>query len=125
MSKPFLGPTGPQGQRELRAELRHGGGCADTSNPRHVIELGGRSPAPASWDDYLVEYVEEFRPVLMAIKECCEREGIVGTTGDAMANDHYFAVEPGGWEVSFSWRAWGDLMQSIVGKGEGYMAYYM
>ena len=27
--------------------------------------------------------------------------------------------------LGFSWRAWGDLMSAIVGKNEGYMAYYM
>jgi hypothetical protein len=27
--------------------------------------------------------------------------------------------------ISFTRRAWGDFVQAVVGKREGYMAYYM
>jgi hypothetical protein len=89
----------------------------------HLIVSGGMSPAP-TWEEYVAEFRPEYRPHIAAIRACIEREGLVGTTGEEMANEHCFAFDDGT-KIAFSWRAWGDLMQAIVGKREGYMAYYM
>jgi hypothetical protein len=105
----------------IRAELSMNGFDADKED--HYIMLGGDRSNPG-WNEYLQKYEEEYRPYIRGIRECARREGIVGTTGGQMANNHHFAFEDGT-RISFSWRAWGDLMQAIVDENEGYMRYYM
>jgi hypothetical protein len=85
--------------------------------------FGGLSEAP-TWDEYLEMWKEPFREKLAAIRICIEENNLIGKTGGEFCNDNMFEFEDGT-IISFSWRAWGDLMQAIVGKREGYMAYYM
>ena len=88
----------------------------------HVL-AGGIDPPP-SWQEYLDDFKDEYQPHFLAIRECVLKEGIQGTTAGGMANDHYFKCSDDSmW--AFTWRAWGDLMQSIADKREGYVAYYM
>ena len=89
----------------------------------HVVLMGG-DPSDPTWEEYIAEYNDDFRPCLEAVRRAIEAAGIVGVTADRFCNDNYFRLSNGR-TVSFSWRAWGDLMQAIVGKREGYMAYYM
>lgn len=84
--------------------------------------IGGDDRNP-SWEDYLNDYRDEFKPHVLLIRKFIEENGLIGETGDA-ANGWCFKFSDG--EVwGYSMRAWGDLMQSIVDKNEGYMAYYM
>ena len=76
------------------------------------------------WSEYLGRFKPEWRPYVRGIRECCEREGIVGTTGGKMANRHHFEAADGH-TFELTWRAWGDLMSAIVDEQEGYMRYYM
>ena len=85
--------------------------------------MGGDTSNP-SWNEYVDGFVEDFQPYICGIKECVEKEGIIGAVGGDYANDWHFSFEDGT-KVAFSWRAWGDMMQSIVNKNEGYMRYYM
>jgi len=92
--------------------------------PDSCVIISGGNPSNPDWDEYLSEYKKEWQPYILAIKECIEKDKLVGTTGSEMANDHYFLFSDGK-SIAFTWRGWGDLMQAIVNKREGYMQYYM
>lgn len=84
--------------------------------------FGGDSSNP-SWEEYLAEYNDEYKPHVLLLRKCIEENGLIGETGQ-FADDLAFKFSDGQiW--GFTWRAWGDLMQAIVNKREGYMAYYM
>lgn len=85
--------------------------------------IGGMSES-LSWNEYIDEYDKELRPHIALIKRAIIKLGWVGKTGDQKANNTYFFFSDG-IKTGFSWRAWGDLMQAIVNKREGYMEYYM
>jgi hypothetical protein len=84
--------------------------------------LGGDDSNP-SWEEYLNDYKEEFKPHILLLKKSIEENDLVGYTGQD-ADDLYFKFSDGN-VMGFSWRGWGDLMQAIVNKNEGYMAYYI
>lgn len=84
--------------------------------------MGGMEPT--SWDEYLAMYEDEYKPHFLLVKKAIEELEWIGECADKKANDTYFVFSDG-WVIGFSWRAWGDLMSAIVGKGEGYMEYYM
>jgi hypothetical protein len=85
--------------------------------------MGGINPPP-SWDEYLEQFIESARPKILAIRELLVEEGLVGRYANEMANDTIFYFPEDSFYIQFSWRAWGDLMQSVVNKREGYMRYY-
>jgi hypothetical protein len=87
----------------------------------HTI-LGGDSNNP-TWQEYLDDYKDEFKPHIELIRKAIEANYMVGYTGQD-ADDLYFKFSDEN-VFGFSWRGWGDLMQAIVNKKEGYMAYYM
>lgn len=91
-------------------------------NDRVKIQLGGDDTNP-SWEEYLNDYKDEFKPHVLLIRKFIEENRLIGISGND-TNDWNFNFSDG--EIwGFSMRAWGDLMQSIVDKNEGYMAYYM
>ncbi len=87
--------------------------------------LGGDSTNP-SWDEYLDGFQDEFKPHMKALRAYVEENGLVGMTAEAMQDrgegEYRFSD---GQEIAFTWRAWGDFMQAVVNKREGYMCYYM
>lgn len=84
--------------------------------------LGGDVSNP-SWKEYLDDYADNYKGHIELIKISIEDNGMIGYTGQD-AQGLWFKFSDG--EIwGFSWRAWGDLMQSIVDKNEGYMSYYM
>lgn len=92
--------------------------------PSLIPVLGGYGDAPG-WEEYLTTiWNAQYHPHLRAIRRAVEEAGLVGTCADEFCNDHHFLLSDGT-AFGFSWRAWGDLMSAIVGRGEGYMAYYM
>ena len=106
-----------------RAELASSG--FDHEKPRHFTELGGDSSNP-TWKQYLLSYKNELQPYISAIKECIKRNEMVGKYASEIYSttaDLHFVFEDGT-RFAYTWRAWGDLMQSIVDKREGYMRYY-
>lgn len=90
---------------------------------KYEVILGGDLTNP-SWEDYLVCWVDEIRPHFILIKKSIEENGLIGETGASFANIYHFKFSDGK-SFAFTWRGWGDLMQSIVNKNEGYMTYYM
>jgi len=85
--------------------------------------IGGMVNSP-TWEEYLSDYKDEFKPHLRLIKKAIEDLGWVGYTSGRIVDDTCFVFSDGNL-LGFSWRAWGDLMSAIVGKNEGYLAYYM
>lgn len=88
-----------------------------------VITGGIDLENPPDWKGYLDYFVEEVHPYLEALKEFVTEEGWIGSTGQHH-NEHAFEFSDGT-IYGFTWRAWGDFMQAVVGKREGYMTYYM
>jgi len=84
--------------------------------------MGGDSSNP-SWEEYLSQFMDEFKPHVILLKEKIQSSGMIGMTGEAQDNISFKFSDGTHW--GFSWRGWGDLMQAIVDKKEGYMAYYM
>jgi hypothetical protein len=90
---------------------------------RHEVISGGDSRNP-SWATYILDYDPLFRPQLELLKEAVINWGWVGKTGEEICNDYVFVFSTGE-RIGFTWRAWGDFMQAVVDKQEGYMMYYM
>ena len=93
------------------------------SPPECHIQLGGDSSNP-TWDEYVNQWVEEWQPHCRLIRKAIKEGCFIGETGESFADDHYFKFSDGS-SIAFTWRAWGDLMQAIANRREGYMAYYM
>lgn len=96
-----------------------------TSNePSNYDPIMGGDPRNPTWEEYVDQYLEEFQPHIELMKDGITKLGWVGETGGNKANDTFFVFSDGT-SIGLTWRAWGDFMQAIVGKQEGYMAYYM
>jgi poly-D-alanine transfer protein DltD len=107
---------------QVTAEWVTGDAPNDLSG-QHAIFMGG-DPTNPTWEEYRAEFKDEYQPYIDAVRECIERNGWVGRSGSEMCNYGHFRFNDGQ-TLTLTWRAWGDLMQAIVGKREGYMAYYM
>jgi hypothetical protein len=94
----------------------------EVEDDHHYIITGGDSSNP-TWDEYLEQFNDEVLPRILAIRKIIEDYKMVGELASSFCNNHHFEFEDG-LTVGFTWRAWGDLMQAIVGKREGFMAYY-
>jgi hypothetical protein len=92
-------------------------------NINHLPIMGGMSDPP-TWDEYLDSFIDKYQPHFLLIKESIEKNNLIGETASNYANYIAFSFSDGIY-ITFSWRAWGDLMQSIINKKEGYMKYYM
>jgi len=93
------------------------------TNPKKPHHFLGGDDSNPSWEAYVNDYKEEYRNHVRLLRKCIDENGLIGSTGQD-ADDWYFKFSDG--EIwGFTWRAWGDLMQAIVDKREGYMAYYM
>lgn len=94
----------------------------DTPENCH-IEMGGDSSNP-TWEEYISDYRDEWQKYIKLIRKAIEDSGLLGIKADNFCNNHYFQFSDGE-SIAFTWRAWGDIMQAIIGKREGYMKYYM
>lgn len=94
----------------------------DMNNDTVIPIFGGDSSNP-TWDEYLSGWFEDIQPKIKAMRQCIEDNDLIGVGANQICNDIYFKFEDGT-IITFSWRAWGDLMQAIVNKREGYMTYY-
>lgn len=95
-----------------------------TNHPEDYEAILGGIEIPLTWEEYLSVFKDEFTPHFELIKKAIEELNWVGETASEKANDTCFVFSDKT-SLGFSWRAWGDLMSAIVGKQEGYMAYYM
>lgn len=86
------------------------------------IKLGGDTSDP-TWEEFTANMYPDWQERFNVLRTFIETNKMVGMCGDEQ-EDYYFKFSDGEM-ISFSMRAWGDLMQAIVGKREGYMRYYM
>lgn len=105
------------------ATIMEGDPDLDYDDEKYIVVLGGDSNNP-TWEEYRDHWAEGQRPYIDGIRKAIEDANLIGVKASSYCNDHYFEFEDGT-VFTFSWRAWGDLMQAIVGEREGYMAYYM
>jgi len=98
---------------------------AERDDKYHSI-MGGDSSNP-TWEEYLKdagkEWIEHFELIKEAIMN--PENNMYKITGEEKQDRGISFKFSDGNHWGFSWRAWGDLMQAIVGKREGYMTYYM
>ena len=94
-----------------------------TRDAAQVVVSGGRQDAP-TLDEYINELSEEWKPRIKVLAEFIKNSKYYKMKAEVFCDDNHFRFSDGR-EIAFTWRAWGDLMQAIVGKREGYMAYYM
>ena len=87
-------------------------------------QMGGDRDNP-TWKEYLDSFRLKYRAYIRGIRKALEDGGMVGGLAGQWCNDTWFKSADGKFGVTFTWRAWGDLMQAIVDKREGYMCYYM
>mgnify|MGYP006273432355 CR=1 FL=1 len=97
-------------------------GYSEPPSDKYIGILGGDS-RNLSWQEYLDEVKDEFKPHVLLVKKAIEENGMIGYKGHD-TNDLYFKFSDG-YVFGYTWRGWGDLMQSIVNKREGYIAYYI
>lgn len=76
-----------------------------------------------SWKEYLEGWKEKYHPHIKLLKKFIIENGMVGATGKEQ--NHWSFKFSDDVHLGFTWRAWGDFMQAIVNKKEGYMRYYM
>lgn len=106
----------------MKVELKTGDYPYDSKMyPNNHIICGG-DPFNPMWPQYLVQYKREWGKYFSCIRQYIIDFNLLGTPGSAM-NDRYFEFSDG-IILAFTWRAWGDLMQAIIGKREGYVNYY-
>ncbi len=106
---------------DLTVQLRSSHGRED---PKDISSIwGGNFLDGGTWEELLECYHDDFHPHLEALKQFVVDQDLIGTTGEDQ-NDWWFKFSDGK-KVGFTWRAWGDFMQALVGKKEGYMKYYM
>jgi len=86
--------------------------------------MGGNATNP-TWKEYLNEYDENFISRVKLIRKSIENNGLIGYTGYKIQELGISFKFSDGVHFAYTLRAWGDLMQAIVGKREGYNAYYM
>lgn len=93
------------------------------SEDKESIPVLGGDPSNPSWEQYRSSWNDP--EIADALKDCIVENGLMGWCGDQIQNANMLFQLPDGKNLGFSYRAWGDLMQAIVNKKEGYMKYYM
>lgn len=85
--------------------------------------ISGGMDDPPTWTEYLAFMPMDLTPYLCGIRAAIEAEKLTGVAASDFCNYHYWEADDGV-RIVFTWRAWGDLMQAIVGKRQGYWSYY-
>jgi hypothetical protein len=93
----------------------------DPDDPRNISLSGGLLDAP-TWADYVERFAPHAQIAVTMARAWIEAAELVGLHGDEF-QDWEFAL-PHDMRLGFTQRAWGDFMQAIVGRREGYQAYY-
>lgn len=96
---------------------------ANPDGGRHLSLWGGLQPPP-TWSDYLDEFDEELRPYLVVAGAwLLESHGDDPPLASQWCNDNALQFSDG-FTLSFTWRGWGDFVQSVRNQQEGYMKFY-
>jgi len=85
--------------------------------------MGGDKRNP-TWGEYIEKWPDHEREEIEAIRSAVEASAFRRSTAANFCNGHFFELS-NGHTVRFTWRAWGDLIQAMEGKREGYLAYYI
>lgn len=96
---------------------------AEHAEKGNVITVWGGINPPPDWNEYLAGFKLEARPKILAIRKLLIKENLTRTFANQMANETVFFFPEDGIYIWFTWRAWGDLIQSIENKREGYRQY--
>jgi len=91
-------------------------------NPSIISNIKGGSNLTPNWSEYVYFLQKDLRPHLILIRKVIEEKNWVGKSGEEIANYWNFFFNDGQ-VLGFSLNGWGDLMQSIVGKREGFRKY--
>lgn len=102
-------------------EVRIGKPTMDFVLPQLVI-ISGYNPSNPTWNDYVEQTEPEYRPHILLIKESIKANKLLGKTASKCANNIAFEFSDGT-KIQFTWRAWADLMQSIIDLRQGYEIY--
>ena len=96
----------------------------DNKPDDYEVITGGLDSNP-TWEEYRETFDEgDDRAPLDLVREALTQHGLLGRCADEVCNDTAFKFSDGVvW--GFTWRAWGDLQQTIEGERRGYMAFYM
>lgn len=86
------------------------------------MSISGGDDSNPTWQEYIDALMPEYKLHFELIRQLIENYGWKGQCAQDTSNCHYFKFSDGH-KVCFSWRAWGDLMQAIVGEREGYLTY--
>lgn len=89
-----------------------------------IIPIMGGNPYPKDWEEFKNEWEEEYWPKLEAIKVEITNKGLIGSLAMEVCNDIIFTFSDDSKAMTFSFRAWGDLMDAIIGEKNGYISYY-
>src|SRR5882672_12317810 len=100
-----------------------------TSN-REIRDIisGGFFERGMRWKDYIDDYLEEDREMFESLRQEIVKNHIK-ITGEVMQyRGCYIAEFNNGTLISFTWRAWGDLMAAVWSEHENkdysYMSFY-
>ena len=95
----------------------------DKQDENQIVVSGGRNDNPIL-EEYINELTEDWKPKIKALARFIKKSEYYKMTAEHFCNDNHFRFNDST-EIAFTWRAWGDFMQAIVGEREGYMTYYM
>lgn len=93
----------------------------ETKTPYETL-MGGDNTNP-TWVEYIADKDTNLRKYLEVLKHFVETNDMVGMCGDEQDDNVYLFSDD--FALGFTWRAWGDFMQAVVNKQEGYMTYYI
>lgn len=89
---------------------------------KHITIPGG-DPNNPMWAEYVDSFPRAVQPYIYQIRKHTEENRLLEKSGKDMNNVIYEFID--GVTISFSWRAWGDFIQAIHNKREGYCKYDM
>lgn len=93
----------------------------DDNKTDYSLILGG-DPQPKRWRRYKRQWNNPEH--ITAVKNAIINTGLIGAYAENISENILFKFSDGLKPWRFSMRAWGDLMDAIIGKKQGYMYYY-
>jgi len=85
------------------------------------IRITGGDCTNPCWDDYLHDWNVNSRKYPIMIRQAIEELGWIGDGAEKRAGNTFYFSD--GMSFIFTHRAWGDLMQAIIDKNEGFRKY--
>jgi len=92
------------------------------SDKTFIVE-GGFLDDPPLFNEYLNLFNKPIKPYIIALKKEIETTNLINLYGNEI-QEYMFLFEDGVM-FFFTFRGWGELVQAIKNKQEGYLTYYM